>query len=131
MIVLDYLDTSAFLKLVLSEPESHALRAELAAADTLVSSTLLLVESRRAAARYGPLAVARTRAALATVTMVPLDDATLEHAADLKPAELRSLDALHLATALSLGHDLERFFCYDRRLTTAASALHLDVRHPV
>jgi len=126
----DYLDTSAFLKLVLSEPESGALRAELATDDTLVSSTLLLVESQRAAARYGPVAVSRTRAALATITMVPLDDATLEHAADLKPAELRSLDALHLATALSLGDDLTRFFCYDLRLATAASALGLDVRRP-
>lgn len=126
----DYLDTSGFLKLVRSEPESSALRADIAGGDALVSSALLLVEGRRAAARYGRLALARARSALATITLLPLDDATLEGAADLEPAELRSLDALHLAAALGLGAELARFYCYDRRLSAAAAALGLDVRHP-
>lgn len=126
----DYLDTSAFIKLIRSEPESHALRAELASGDALVSSVLLLVEGRRVAARYGALALARARAALSTVTLLPIDDATLERAADLQPPELRSLDALHLATALTLAGDLDRVYCYDARLTTAASSFRLDVRQP-
>jgi predicted nucleic acid-binding protein len=126
----DYLDTSGFLKLVVSEPESSALRAEMADADALVSSALLLVEGRRAAARYGALAVARARSALATITLLPLDDVTLEEAADLAPAELRSLDALHLASALGLGAELGRFYCYDRRLSAAAAGHGLNVRHP-
>jgi predicted nucleic acid-binding protein len=126
----DYLDTSGFLKLVRSEPESSALRAEIASGDALVSSALLLVEGRRAAARYGPLALARARTALTTVTLLPLDDATLEDAADLQPAELRSLDALHLASAIGLGAELGRFYCYDHRLAAAAATLGVDVRQP-
>ena len=126
----DYLDTSAFIKLVRSEPESRALRAEMTTGDVLVSSVLLLVEGRRAAARYGPVALARARAALSTVTLLPIDDATLEAAAELEPSELRSLDALHLAAAVSLAGDLGRVYCYDIRLATAARALGLDVRRP-
>jgi uncharacterized protein len=126
----DYLDTSAFLKLVRSEPESAGLRAEIVDGDALVSSALLLVEGRRAAARYGPLAIARARSALTTITLLPLDDATLEDAADLDPPELRTLDALHLASAIGLGSELGRFYCYDRWLSAAATTLGLDVRQP-
>lgn len=126
---MDYLDTSAFIKLVRSEPESRALRADLVEG-TLVSSALLIVEGRRAASRYGALALARARAALATITLLPVDDAVLELAADLKPSELRSLDALHLAAALTIKDDLRSMYCYDDRLATAARALELDVRQP-
>jgi uncharacterized protein len=126
----DYLDTSAFIKLVRSEPESTALRGDLAEGDALVASALLLVEGLRAAARYGSLALDRARAALTTITLVPLDDPTLEAAAQLEPVELRTLDALHLATATSLGADLGRFYCYEARLAGAAAAVGLDVRTP-
>jgi predicted nucleic acid-binding protein len=126
----DYLDTSAFIKLVRSEPESRALRDEMAAGNELVSSALLVVEGRRAAARYGPLALRRARSALTTITLLPLDDGTLESAAELRPPELRSLDALHLATAVGLGDDVGRFYCYDARLSGAALELGLDVRCP-
>jgi len=125
----DYLDTSAFVKLVRSEPESSALRRELAGRE-LLSSALLTVEGRRAARRYGELGARRARAALTAITLVPLDEAILQAAADLEPAELRSLDALHLATVLSLGEDLERLFCYDIRLTDAAQALGIEVSQP-
>ena len=129
--VLDYLDTSAFIKLVRSEPETHALRGEMGSGAELVSSALLIVEGRRAAARYGALARARARGALSAITLLPLDDMTLERAAELGPPELRSLDALHLATALSLGEDLGRFYCYDNRLVGAALTLGIDVRGPI
>lgn len=126
----DYLDTSAFIKLVRSEPESRALRAEISTGDALVSSALLLVEGRRAASRYGAVALVRARAALGTVTLLPIDDATLETAAGLAPSALRSLDALHLAAALSLAGELRHLYCYDARLATGARALGLDVRDP-
>jgi predicted nucleic acid-binding protein len=126
----DYFDTSAFIKLVRSEPESRALRTAIAGGDALVSSALLVVEGRRAAARYGAIALVRANAALSTLTLLPVDDETLETAADLEPPELRSLDALHLASALSLGDDLGRFYCYDVRLATAGRTLGLDVRQP-
>lgn len=126
-----YLDTSAFVKLVRSEPESHALRDELRGTETgLLSSVLLLVEGRRAARRYGKLASIRANAALTTVTLLALDQPIIEIASDLAPVELRSLDALHLATILSLGDDVERVYCYDARLTSAARALGIEVAEP-
>jgi predicted nucleic acid-binding protein len=125
----DYLDASAFVKLVRSGPESSALRRELAGRE-LLSSALLTVEGRRAARRYGELAARRARVALTAITLVPLDDAILQAAAELEPAELRSLDAVHLATVLSLGEGLERLFCYDARLKDAAQALGIEVSQP-
>lgn len=126
----DYLDTSAFMKIVRSEAESTALRAQLSSTDALVSSALLVVEGRRAAARYGPLALSRARTAMSTITLLPVDDLVLERAADLEPTTLRSLDALHLAAALSLDGDLGRFYCYDTRLAGAARDLGIDVSQP-
>jgi len=125
----DYLDTSAFIKLVRSEPESHALRAEIAGRE-LVSSVLLSVEGRRAARRYGALADSRARAALATITLLPIDQLIIEATGKLEPAELRSLDALHLATIISLSEDVKRTYCYDTRLTHAAEALGIEVSEP-
>lgn len=125
----DYLDTSAFIKLVRSETQSAALRRELDRAEP-ISSALLGVEGRRAARRYGPLAERRALVALTAVTLIPLDEAVLDAAAALEPPELRSLDALHLASALSLGGDLARFYCYDLRLAGAAQSLGMDVRSP-
>ncbi|MBA2515177.1 MAG: type II toxin-antitoxin system VapC family toxin [Solirubrobacterales bacterium] len=126
----DYFDTSAFLKFILVEPESRAFRADTRARPERVSSALLLVEGARAAARYGSVAESRARSAMDRFVLVPLDDPVLQAAADLEPSELRSLDALHLATALSLGDDLERFYCYDARLGQAAAGLGIDVRAP-
>jgi predicted nucleic acid-binding protein len=125
----DYLDTSAFIKLVRSEPESVALRRALAGRE-LLSSALLVVEARRAARRYGEIASRRARVGLSTITLLPLDRPVLDAAADLNPAELRSLDALHLATALSIGEDLAYFYCYDIRLADAARAVGIDVAQP-
>ncbi len=125
----DYLDTSAFIKLVRSEPESPALRRELAGRE-LLSSALLIVEGRRAARRYGALADRRARAALTAITMIALDEPILDAAAELDPAELRSLDALHLATIVSLGEDIERLYCYDTRLANAAQTVGVEVSHP-
>ena len=125
----DYLDTSAFIKLVLSETESAALRRELLGRE-LRASTLLVVEGCRAAARYGELALARARAALTAVTLVPIDDGVLDASCELEPLELRSLDALHLATAHSIGEGLGVMFCYDSRLSAAARAYGVTVSQP-
>ena len=125
----DYLDTSAFIKLVRSESESRALRRELAGRE-LLSSALLVVEGRRAARRYGELAARRAAVALTAITLLPLDGPILDAAAELHPLELRSLEALHLATVVSLGEELERLYCYDSRLTDAARALGIEVFQP-
>ena len=60
----------------------------------------------------------------------PLDEPILDAACELNPAELRSLGALHLATVLSLGEELERLYCYDDRLAEAAQALGIEVAQP-
>jgi uncharacterized protein len=125
----DYLDSSAFVKLIRSDPESSALRGDLSG-DEIVSSALLVVEGRRAAARYGQLATARTLVALTAITLLPIDDQVLRIAADLDPPELRSLDAVHLATVLSLGAELDRFYCYGNRLADAARKLGIQVSQP-
>lgn len=126
-----YLDTSAFIKLVRSEPESPALRDELRSSNSeLISSILLSVEGRRAARRYGELASIRATAALTTITLLALDESIMEVAGNLEPAELRTLDTLHLATVLSLGDDVERVYSYDSRLTKVARDLGIEVAEP-
>jgi predicted nucleic acid-binding protein len=123
-------DTSAFVKLALDEPEETALREQLDAWDGLVSSALLQVEAFRACARYGLGPSARAAAGLGAVTLIPLDDRVLDAAAVLEPPTLRSLDAIHLATALSLEDDLGAMFVYDERLAQAARAAGLRVEAP-
>lgn len=129
--MLAYFDTSALIKLVRSEPESRALREELGRAKRqLVSSVLLSVEGRRAARRYGRLASARATAALTAITLLALDQPIIEIAGELEPPQLRSLDALHLATIISLGDHIECVYCYDTRLTDAARTLGIEVAQP-
>jgi len=64
------------------------------------------------------------------VALVPLDDAVLERAARLAPGALRTLDALHLATALSVADEIGVVLTYDERLTAAARDAGLLVRSP-
>jgi predicted nucleic acid-binding protein len=118
------------VKLALDEPEETALREQLDAWDGLVSSALLRVEALRACARYGPERTARATAGLGAVTLIPLDDRVLGGAAALEPPALRSLDAIHLATALSLGDDLGAMFVYDERLAEAAREVGVCVAAP-
>ena len=125
-----YLDTSAYVKLPLQEAEETALREELSGWDGYVSSALLGVESIRACARYGPAYAKLARAWLEGVAMLPLDDEILDSAAALTPDSLRSLDALHLATALSVQEDIGVFVAYDQRLVEAAGNCGFNVASP-
>lgn len=118
------------MKLPLREAEHTALRSELARWDTRTSSALIRVEATRACARYGAKYVTRVEQALARLALVPVDDTVLEAAAELDPPELRSLDALHLATALTLGADLGVLFTYDHRMQAAAHAVGISVVAP-
>jgi uncharacterized protein len=127
---LAYVDTSAFVKVVLGEEEAPALRTELAKWDGTVASRLLRTEAIRACARYGQTFADLAREALSAVALVPLDDAVLDAAATVEPPELRTLDALHLATALSLGDDIGAMLVYDTRLASAAECAGLRVLAP-
>ena len=114
-----YLDSSAIVKLVIREPETDDLQRSVRADPSLVSSSLAWVEVVRGVRRAGGR-LARAREVLERVALVPVDDGIVREAADLKPAGLRALDAIHLATALSLADDIERLITYDARLAEAA-----------
>jgi predicted nucleic acid-binding protein len=118
------------VKLPLEEPEHEALRAAFAEWDGYVSAALLGVEAIRACARYGSRYAEDAREWLHDVTLLPLDDAILDHATRLAPAGLRSLDALHLATALSVREEIGVLFTYDERLAAAAADAGLNVAGP-
>lgn len=126
---LAYIDTSAYVKVPLGEPERAALLSALEPY-ALVSSSLLGVEAVRACARYGAEYAKAAEAGLRTVSLLPLDEEILTGARALQPAYLRTLDALHVASALSLGTDLAVLVSYDDRLSDAARASGISVLAP-
>lgn len=126
-----YLDTSAFVKLIVAEPESAALRARLLHWPDRASSIFLRTETVRALRRSGnDDLVGKARRLLGAIRLVRLDEPLLDRAGDLRPAELRSLDSIHLAAALSIGPDLGVLFTYDARLGEAAWSQGLEVEAP-
>jgi uncharacterized protein len=125
-----YLDSSAFVKLVMLEAETAALVAYLRRWSVAVSASLLRTEALRAAMRHSQVAVGETRLALRDVAFIDIDRDLLDRAGIVPPPDLRSLDALHVATALSLGDDLDEVVAYDRRMVTAARAAGLVVTSP-
>jgi predicted nucleic acid-binding protein len=124
-----YLDTSAFLKLITTEDESAAMRTWFSSHDSVWSSQLLHTEALRAGARLG-IDADVIEDALETVSLVLPSVATFFVAGQLLPPSLRSLDALHLATAMEIGDDLEGIVAYDERLADAARAASLEVFVP-
>ncbi|MDO8389052.1 MAG: type II toxin-antitoxin system VapC family toxin [Actinomycetota bacterium] len=126
-----YVDTSALTKLVVAEPETKALRAWFAAADRQpVASDLTRTELLRAVRRAAPGRMVHARAVLDSLVLLQATTDTFEAAALLDPTLLRTLDAIHLATALTLGDELEGLVAYDDRLAHAAQALGILVLHP-
>ena len=127
-----YLDTSAFVKLIRGERETSALEAFLRERPEapLVSSALLVLETRRAILRQAPDQLARADLLLTRLDQVDITRAVLEAASRLPDPALRSLDALHLATALQLDRDLEALVTYDSRLAAAAGRQRLPVVTP-
>jgi predicted nucleic acid-binding protein len=125
-----YLDASAIVKLVRNEPETPALVEAIRADPEVVSSALSWTEVVRAA-RRARVRTTRATAVLDAIAAVPIDDGILRDAAELAPARLRTLDAIHLATARSLGEDIDAVITYDERMIEAAASLTLAVRSPV
>lgn len=128
--MLAYVDTSALVKLVVAEPASAALTAALEW-DELVASALVRTELRRAAARH-PQAAAAQRATelLSRISLVAVDTSILDHAGRLAPASLRSLDAVHVATALAIGSHLDHMVTYDEQMASAARHHGIAVTAP-
>ena len=129
-----YLDASAIVKLGTAEPESLALRAWLRNRSPLLTSRISTVEVARAIGRNEAGSVAAGRAAarevFTSVALTELDAGIANRAAELGPATLRALDAIHLATVLALGGELAAFVTYDGRLADAARAAGLEVVAP-
>jgi uncharacterized protein len=127
-----YLDSSALLKLLFEESESAALALWIAERPDipLVSSELAKVEVVRAARRLNDAVVPAARALVSQLDRVPLGSALLEEAADVGEPLLRTLDAVHLASALSIRDELTSFVAYDSRLLAGALAAGFDVISP-
>ena len=125
-----YLDSSALVKLAVQAPESGALRRYLKRRRPLVSSALARTEVLRALLLEGDEALTRGRAVLASVELIRINDRILNAAAVRRPPEIRSLDAIHLATAQHLGTDLGRVVTYDERMLHAAKQLRIRTAAP-
>lgn len=125
-----YLDSSAIVKLVVREPESAALRRYLRRRRPLISSALARTEVARALLPLGADVVARGHDVLARFDLARVNDRVLTAAGSMVPENIRSLDAIHLATAQQVGADLARIVTYDDRMSRAARALGLPVAAP-
>ena len=127
-----YIDTSALVKLLFEEPESLALTNWLTSRANVpkVSSDLSTVELLRTCQRIDEGALDDARRLLGGIDLLPIDHVVVEQAAAIAPRELRSLDAIHLASALSLKPDLTGFLAYDARLCSAAARAGLLVVSP-
>lgn len=129
---MNYFDSSALLKLLFEEAESAELERWVSRQPPLsaVSSELVAVEVVRAARRLDPQVVPAARRLVAQLDRIPMTSDLIAPAADVGTGVLRSLDAIHLATALSLGPALDSLVVYDGRLAGAATDLGLSVVHP-
>ncbi len=127
-----YLDSSALLKLLHDEAESATLADWLTAraGTPLVSSALAKVDVVRACRRINPATLSEATALLAGLDLIPLSGAVIDQAADVGETMLRSLDAIHLASALSIQAELTAFIAYDHRLAEAASTAGLELLAP-
>lgn len=127
---LTYVDSSAIVKLAVAEPESAALRRHLSRRQPLVSSALARTEVARALMPSGPEAVARGELVLRRIQLLRVNDRVLGDAGQLTPVELRSLDAIHLASARRLGSSVKQIVTYDERMADAAMAGGWTVSSP-
>ncbi|MGH7269408.1 MAG: PIN domain-containing protein [Polyangiaceae bacterium] len=121
-----YVDTSALGRVLLGERAAPAILDKLETFDDVVSSRLLQIELRWLARRHGLVEDANDL--LAGMSLVPVDDALLDAAETVRPENVATLDAIHLATALRLarGGDLDALMTYDAQL--AAGAAHHGIR---
>ena len=127
-----YLDSSAIVKLIASEAQTQALFEYLGSSGPAVTSTLARVEVMRAIQRVGDDSHAKAKAQVTfdRIAQIRIDESILLRASTLEPAALCTLDAIHLATALSLDDHLEALVAYDRRLAEAAELLGIAVVSP-
>ena len=126
-----YLDASALVKLAVHEPETPALEQDVLNRDALFTSTVGAIELQRALARTGEVAaVDQGAAVLDALFLAELTPDVRARAGRLQPTSLRTLDAIHVATALNLSLPDLDFLTFDDRQAAAARACGLRVRQP-
>jgi predicted nucleic acid-binding protein len=126
-----YIDASALVKLFKAERETEAFRAALTNWPVQVASDLIRVEAVCTARRLGGEDVLqRANAALERINLIPLSEEITALATDAHTPALRAMDAIHLATALTVREDLGAMFVYDSDLHAAAGARHLNPLAP-
>lgn len=124
-----YLDTSALVKLIFTEMESDHLR-EFVGTRELVSSQLARTELVRTVARHRPRSLDGAECLLGAMTLIALSHQLTARASWVKPAELRSLDAIHVASAMAMQEDLEALVTYHGRMIDAGRIAGLPVASP-
>ncbi len=129
MTELAYADASALVKLVVEEPESRELHRWYVEAERVVTSRIGVVETLRAAARRPHDPVHRDHV-VEDLEVIELDASIGRTSGAIQPAGLRTIDAIHLATALQLLPQLDAFVTYDDRLADAARSLGFPVVRP-
>jgi len=124
-----YIDASALTKLVLAEPDSVAMRRWYVERERVLCSRIGIVETRRAVVRHehDPM---HLDAIMASVEIIELDRSIARSAAIIPPIGLKTLDAIHLASALAIADEVDAFVTYDLRLAEAARAAGLPVVRP-
>lgn len=127
-----YVDTSAALKLLAAESHSQPFAEfyDAHASAAWVSSALLRVEVMRAVTRAMPAAIPDARQLLLAFDYISVDDAVIDSAMNAPDRMLRSLDAIHLASARLLLPELDGFVSYDDRLAAAAITAGMTVIDP-
>jgi predicted nucleic acid-binding protein len=124
-----YVDPSAFVKLLVRDVESDALKAYLAGT-SLLTSAITPIEVGRSIRRRGLEGQVGDLELFIGVEIREIDMTVSERAASLQPVSLRTLDAIHLASAIDLRTELDGFVTYEARLADAARALRLPVVAP-
>jgi uncharacterized protein len=126
---LSYIDASALVKLVVEEPGSQAMLRWYVESERVVTSRIGIVETHRAARRTAHDADRLLRV-IESIAVIECDAVIADRAAGVDPVTVRTLDAIHVATALALGRTLDAFVTYDERLAKAARDAGLPVVAP-
>jgi predicted nucleic acid-binding protein len=125
-----YIDTSALIKLVVTEPETEALHSALQQYRHHFASDLIVIELLRSVRKQGSHLFESAKGVISGLALCPITRQVTALASTIDPPYLRSLDAIHLATAQLHAQHIEAFITYDRKLHTAAEAAGIKVLSP-
>ena len=124
-----YLDSSAILKLIFQEDESAALAR--AIKDQCATSSISRIEVVRIVQRTNPESLSFAKAELSKLILVPISEAVIRIAESFTGlATLRSLDAIHVASALLVQNSIDGLITFDLHMARNARELGLIVHSP-